>query len=150
MAMRARRMQSLKEPSAPADAQERRRALDLILRERRRLSRGAVIVQDMNPDPLDVASELEEEQVWLTVLDQSREVQGQIDEAMRLLAEGRYGQCIDCGEPIPSPRLRALPFALRCLPCQERYEARRIPMHSQAPGYDRIRWDAELDDPDEP
>jgi RNA polymerase-binding transcription factor DksA len=150
MAIRARRMHSRKEPYAPADAQERRRALELMLRERRSLARGAVMVQDMNPDPVDVASDLEEEQVWLTVLDQSREIQRQVEEAMRLLAEGRYGQCLDCGEPIPLPRLRALPFALRCLLCQQRHEARGYPMHSQAPQCDRIHWEEELDDPDEP
>lgn len=149
MAIRARRLHSLKEPLVPADAQERRRALEFILRERRRLLGLAFTVRDVSPDPLDVARETEEEQVWLAVLDQSCEFQVQIDEAMHLLAEGRYGQCIDCGKPIPPARLRALPFALRCLPCQERYETRKNPMNPQVPLWSRILWDEESEGPDE-
>lgn len=149
MAIRARRMHSLKEPLAPADAQERRRALEFILRERRRLLGLAFTVRDVSPDPLDVARETEEEQVWLAVLDQSREFQVQIDEAMHLLAEGRYGRCIECGKPIPPARLRALPFALRCLPCQERYETWKNPVNPQAHLWGKILWDEESEGPDE-
>ena len=32
------------------------------------------------------------------------------------------GSCRDCGEPIPLPRLRALPDALFCVPCAEQHE----------------------------
>jgi RNA polymerase-binding protein DksA len=149
MAIRARRMHSLEEPLAPAIAQERRRALEFILRERRRLLGLAFTVRDVSPDPLDVAREIEEEQVWLAMLDQSRKFQDQIDEAMRLLAEGRYGRCIECGKSIPPRRLRALPFALRCLQCQERYETWKSPMHPQTHLWSRILWDQESEGPDE-
>lgn len=73
----------------------------------------------ISPDPLDVAKELEEEQVWVAVVSRCDELQGQIKEAVRLLGEGRYGRCVECGVPIPCARLRALPFAVRCLACQE-------------------------------
>jgi phage/conjugal plasmid C-4 type zinc finger TraR family protein len=33
--------------------------------------------------------------------------------------------CIDCGEPIPAARLRALPHALRCIDCAADREAGR-------------------------
>jgi len=42
-----------------------------------------------------------------------------IDEAIRKLQEGTYGQCEDCNENISSERLRILPFAIRCRDCQE-------------------------------
>lgn len=38
---------------------------------------------------------------------------------------GAGGICIDCDEPIPLPRLAAIPGAERCLPCQEAAERRR-------------------------
>ena len=63
--------------------------------------------------------------VWLAIMDQSRDIQIQVEEARRRLTEGEYGRCAECDEPIPLARLRALPFALRCLPCQERYEIMR-------------------------
>ena len=31
--------------------------------------------------------------------------------------------CLECGEPIPLARLRALPDAVRCVGCQETHEA---------------------------
>ena len=45
-----------------------------------------------------------------------------IDAALRRLAEGRYGVCSDCGEPIGVQRLLAQPHALRCAACQAAYE----------------------------
>jgi RNA polymerase-binding transcription factor DksA len=44
--------------------------------------------------------------------------------ALQRLAEGRYGRCLDCGEPIPPARLRAQPDSERCLACQIEAEAR--------------------------
>ncbi len=46
----------------------------------------------------------------------------QIDAALARLHAGRYGQCAGCSEPIPLARLKALPFATLCVPCQERSE----------------------------
>lgn len=38
------------------------------------------------------------------------------------LANGTYGECIECGEPIASARLEAYPTARRCAECQSRHE----------------------------
>ena len=74
-------------------------------------------------EELQMAQDLEEENTWLAVSQCGRELHDQAVEAFRRLGEGRYGTCASCGEPIPPARLSALPFALRCLPCQERFEA---------------------------
>jgi len=37
-----------------------------------------------------------------------------IDAALARMDAGSYGECVDCGEPIPRERLEALPFAIRC------------------------------------
>lgn len=47
-----------------------------------------------------------------------------IDAALARIADGSYGICIDCEEPITVQRLRAYPAALRCAACQERFERR--------------------------
>jgi DnaK suppressor protein len=127
VAKRAHVMDALKAPAAQEEARRTRWALELILRERRRLLQGEVSARSMSPDPIEAAQDLEEEEVWLAVLDQSREAQTQVAEALHLLAEGRYGRCVSCGKLIPAARLRALPFALRCLLCQERFEAEKTP-----------------------
>jgi DnaK suppressor protein len=45
-----------------------------------------------------------------------------IDEALKRIADGSYGLCIDCGVGIAAPRLHANPTALRCVACQEKIE----------------------------
>jgi RNA polymerase-binding transcription factor DksA len=45
-----------------------------------------------------------------------------LEGALKRLADGTYGLCADCGEEIAFARLRAQPYALRCLACQERRE----------------------------
>ena len=42
-----------------------------------------------------------------------------VDEALDRLDSGDYGICLVCEEPIPVKRLRALPWARYCIPCQE-------------------------------
>ena len=46
-----------------------------------------------------------------------------IDAALRRLADGDYGDCFECGDEIAEPRLRALPFAVRCRDCEADREA---------------------------
>ena len=42
-----------------------------------------------------------------------------VDEALDRLSSGDYGVCLSCEEPIPAKRLKALPWARYCVPCQE-------------------------------
>ena len=41
-----------------------------------------------------------------------------IEYALRRFEEGRYGFCEQCGQPLDSARLEALPQAKRCLSCK--------------------------------
>ena len=59
----------------------------------------------------------------LAVLESFDRTVQQIDAALARLQAGRYGSCATCGEPIPIARLRAVPFATLCVPCQARSEA---------------------------
>ncbi len=45
-----------------------------------------------------------------------------IDAACKRLADGSYGVCLDCEDPISPQRLLANPEAARCASCQERFE----------------------------
>lgn len=38
------------------------------------------------------------------------------------IADGSYGECVDCGGEISFERLKVNPTALRCIRCQEVYE----------------------------
>ena len=49
----------------------------------------------------------------------------QVVAARHRLQQARYGECVDCGEPIDPRRLLALPFTPYCTACQGWSEARR-------------------------
>jgi RNA polymerase-binding protein DksA len=49
------------------------------------------------------------------------EVRG-LDAALRRIADGNFGICVDCGSDIPLARLQAQPGAARCIECQARHE----------------------------
>jgi len=42
-----------------------------------------------------------------------------IDAALARMDSGNYGACMDCEGPISSRRLEAIPWASRCIACQE-------------------------------
>jgi len=43
----------------------------------------------------------------------------EIEAALDKINDGTYGVCTDCGRPIDSERLEALPWATRCMDCQQ-------------------------------
>jgi DnaK suppressor protein len=43
-----------------------------------------------------------------------------VDAALDRMDGGDYGLCADCGDPISGKRLEAIPWAVRCVSCQER------------------------------
>jgi len=47
-----------------------------------------------------------------------------IDAALALLKSGEYGLCQECNAPISGKRLNAIPWASRCIACQEEVSAR--------------------------
>jgi DnaK suppressor protein len=46
-----------------------------------------------------------------------------VGQALARLQDGRYGTCSDCDADIPFDRLKAEPWALRCLTCETAAEA---------------------------
>lgn len=75
-----------------------------------------------SPDPMAAAREREDEAVHLAVIRRRHERDGTVEEVLHSLATGQYGRCIECGQHIALARLRAMPLAVRCLACQERFE----------------------------
>ena len=49
-------------------------------------------------------------------------VRDAVRDGLAKLASGAYGVCETCQRPIPAARLEAVPYARRCLSCQERME----------------------------
>ncbi len=49
----------------------------------------------------------------------------EIDRALAKIADGTYGYCEQCGQPIPKARLKALPYAALCVACKSGGLSRR-------------------------
>ena len=58
-----------------------------------------------------------ERQHAAALLEAAREQVAAVDDALRRLAEGRYGVCDRCGQPIGAERLAARPAAVTCVRC---------------------------------
>jgi DnaK suppressor protein len=52
-----------------------------------------------------------------------------MDAAERKLNEGTYGICEECGKEISEERLAAMPYAVRCIECEERFEHTKVKGH---------------------
>ena len=70
-------------------------------------------------DAADVATEMFEQELALGLAQHLRTHLIEINDALVRIEEGAYGLCEDCNEPINIERLRALPRAKRCVPCQQ-------------------------------
>jgi DnaK suppressor protein len=46
-----------------------------------------------------------------------------IQEALKAIDRGQYGECVGCSEDINEKRLEAMPWATMCIRCQEETEA---------------------------
>jgi RNA polymerase-binding transcription factor len=134
------------------------RNLDAVDQERRALLRNMLEVRraeiqdklrslrETLPAELLVVKDSEEQsmhdfvqEVELALVEMKSETLGRIDEALRRLEQGAYGLCVECGTEIAAVRLRALPFATRCLACQEREEENAQEKSQERPSLALVR-----------
>ena len=85
------------------------------------LERADVIEDDLR-HPLDADSEeqaqdLTDDEALMGVDAVLRDEIQQIRFALARIANGTYGTCANCGEPIGEARLKARPIATRCINC---------------------------------
>jgi DnaK suppressor protein len=69
-------------------------------------------------DELDMARSLAEVETEASLIERAEYRLKAIEAALVKLEQGRYGECEDCGSEIAIDRLKALPFATRCVECQ--------------------------------
>ena len=84
-----------------------------------------------------------QEDIEFALIQMKSETLNKINEALRRLEEGTYGNCFECGEEIAQARLRALPFAVRCKDCEEARETaeQRERMQAQRRGASTLFFD---------
>jgi DnaK suppressor protein len=63
-----------------------------------------------------------QDDIEFALIQMKTETLKKIEDALKRLEEGTYGNCFECGDEISERRLRALPFAVRCKDCEEARE----------------------------
>jgi len=81
-------------------------------------------IGDAGDDQADLGAKTFEREHELALTHNSRELLRQNEQALARLAEGTYGTCDSCGEPIGKARLQAFPRATLCVACKQREERR--------------------------
>jgi DnaK suppressor protein len=66
----------------------------------------------------DSASETLDREMELSIGDNAGHLLESIDAALARIADGTYGKCERCGQPIAPDRLEALPWATKCIECK--------------------------------
>ncbi len=72
----------------------------------------------------DLGTDSYEQEFTLELMDSERKIIAEIDQALDRIEEGTYGICQVHGEPIPKPRLEAIPWARCCVSCASLLEKR--------------------------
>lgn len=72
----------------------------------------------------DIGSDAFDQEMTLGRMESEGDELEEIEEAIRRVAEGVYGRCENCEKPIPKLRLKAIPYARYCIPCQTKEEGR--------------------------
>ena len=98
------------------------------------LDRTIAVLQGEQPGPVagtgypadsgDAGSILSEADRTEAILLSAREQRDGVLAALSRIDEASYGQCVDCGHPIPEGRLDARPDAARCVGCQSKWAKR--------------------------
>jgi len=73
-------------------------------------------------DPTDTTQQIVEREMASRELSRHASVVRELRAALNRVAEGTYSLCVDCGDTIAPRRLAAVPWAARCLSCQEDFE----------------------------
>ena len=70
----------------------------------------------------DTATETVEREIGNTLEEHDERLLVAIDAALQRIENGSYGQCVNCGAPIPEGRLEAMPWATLCIDCKRKEE----------------------------
>lgn len=96
---------------------------------------------DRLSDAADIAANLIEDGIVMSIAQGEANEIEQIDNALTKIKTGKYGNCENCGKVINKHRLMAIPFVKLCIKCkedEERYEGREIDTDDY--GFDSIEY----------
>ncbi len=78
--------------------------------------------REVSQDPADKASNSYTKELLFSQSTNERNNLRLVEEALARLADGEYGECVNCGNEISQKRLEAIPWTPYCITCQELLE----------------------------
>jgi RNA polymerase-binding protein DksA len=81
--------------------------------------------EPLSRDFEEQAAELENSEVVDFLGNFTRDEIVQVKQAIKRIDDGEYGICVSCGESIAIERLKALPFAAKCIRCAEKVQPKK-------------------------
>ncbi len=83
------------------------------------LQRREGITIEKSADQMDEIQYATERDLAIRNVDRESTLLREVKAALQRIHEGCFGTCLDCEEAIRPKRLAAVPWALRCIGCQE-------------------------------
>lgn len=100
--------------------------------------------QQKTGDPLDAAADTVQDELNSQLVEVEARELAAIEEAIAKFDSGKFGDCEECGKPIPLNRLKALPYANECIECKRREEM-SLELEGSATPWNRIFDMTEVD-----
>jgi len=99
---------------------------DRILYNSRVVREDFSVCPDDRYDEIDQATTDIEQSMQMRLRNRETLYIKKIDEALKRIEEGTFGECEDCGEDIEVRRLEARPTATLCVSCKEEQERKEV------------------------
>lgn len=91
---------------------------ELVLASRKRDG----IAIEKSADPMDEIQYASERDLAIRNVDRESRMLRQVIAALQRLDDGSFGNCVDCECAVSQKRLAAVPWALRCIRCQDAFD----------------------------
>lgn len=82
-------------------------------------SRRDELITERVHDPMDQLQNRADLDLAARFVNTDFQTKRAVETAMKILNQGEYGVCQDCGDPINPKRLSAIPWTILCISCQE-------------------------------
>lgn len=97
------------------------------------LQSSRLTIGDGENELLDRMQGMSSREEAVTFLDTLTRTLSNVNAALLAIEEGAYGECVECEGSISPRRLQVIPWASRCIDCQE--------LHDQREGADKpVNW----------
>jgi len=102
--------------------EDKLRKLDAELAQQMRLRDRSEIHIERSAEETEQLAMASQRAVAVRALDHNSYLLREVHGALERIADGTYGECLECEMQISERRLRAVPWARHCLSCQDRLD----------------------------